>query len=111
MKFIQTHDTGIDSTAPYDVIDIKAETVIDFINEVLSETPNNFGDFLIKDNRRKYEYQVSYQRGEIVETLPACKGVTLDFSDMTEEIKKSKFDETVKAFGGYSMMNYYLEIN
>lgn len=62
MKFIQTHATGSDETAPYDVTDYKAKTVREFIDELIPYLKDEFGyievkrpgDFLFTD---KCEHQ------------------------------------------------------
>ena len=48
MKFIQTHATGSDETAPYDVVDYNAKTVREFIDELRPYLKDEFGYIDVK---------------------------------------------------------------
>ena len=89
MRFIQTHATGSDETAPYDVKDFPA-TVKEFIDEVL--TRNEWGNIKIDGLRDKIEY----------------KG-----SKLLNEIPHEWLERTiveVKAAGGWSCMDYLVKV-
>ena len=89
LTFIQTAPTGGDETAPYDVLLEQECSVDDFVAAVL--------------NRKEWGYirikglgQIEYSQDEIVSTTLSC-------GDMSKLIK------SVRAAGGWSNMNYYLE--
>ena len=43
MRFIKTGPTRGDETAPYNVTDYQAKTVVEFIHEMLEQNPNEWG--------------------------------------------------------------------
>ena len=83
LKFIQTHPTGSDCTASYDVILDKPYTVGDFINAVLTTRSNEWGSFHLT-----YYTRMDYRDGK----------------PMSMRIKE------VKASGGWSAMDYYIKL-
>ena len=91
MRFIQTHATGSDETAPYDVHDFKTN-VQEFIDEVLSRR-GSWGKILIDGICGKVEYS----HGKLLNEIPA---EWLD-KEITE----------VKVAGGWGNMDYYLKYN
>ena len=87
MKYIQTHSTGSDETAPYDVVDFQQD-IEAFIAEVLSRK-DDWGRITSNEG-----YSVEYNQGELLAPIPQeWKG---------REIKK------VQGFGGWFRMDYYL---
>ncbi|MCM1031571.1 MAG: hypothetical protein NC410_09065 [Oscillibacter sp.] len=90
LKFIQTHSTGSDETAPYDVILDRECTVREFIDTVLQG--KEWGRIEIKNGSR-----MEYRRGDIIS------------NDMTDYDMERVINK-VRAVGGWSNMNYYLEI-
>ena len=64
MHFIQTGRTGSDETTPYKVTEYQATTVLAFINEVLSERPNEWGRITViaKDKGWLCSPSVEYKR-------------------------------------------------
>lgn len=44
MRFIQTHSTGSDETAPYDIVDYEAKTVEEFVPEMLNQCKHSWGN-------------------------------------------------------------------
>ena len=90
LKFIQTHPTGSDETAPYDVILDKECTVREFIDAVLKR--NEWGRIKIKNGSC-----IEYRRNEVIS------------NDMTENDMACVINK-VRASGGWSNMDYYLEI-
>lgn len=101
IKFIQTHATGGDYTAPYDVILGKPYTVGEFIAEILSTRPNEWGyvDVICEgSNYLTPSARMEYRHGEALNKLP-------------ESILRLQIDiDNVKASGGWSRMDYSLKI-
>ena len=92
MRFIQTHATGSDETAPFDIMDYKAKTVGEFIDEVLKERPNEWGYFDVYGFGR-----CEYRSGKLLSELSDDK--------LRYRIK------SVKAAGGWSRMDYRITVN
>lgn len=88
--FRQTARTGGDETAPYDVFLERECTVEDFVTAVLNR--KEWGYIVINGFGR-----IEYRRDKIIST-------TLNNGDMSQLIK------SVHAAGGWSRMDYYLEI-
>lgn len=88
--FRQTAPTGGDETAPYDVFLTQECTVEEFVASVLDR--KEWGNIVIKGFGR-----IEYRWDKIVST-------TLANGDMAYSIK------SVHAAGGWSRMDYYLEI-
>ena len=86
MRFVQTHSTGSDETAPYDVFDFKTN-VKEFVDEVLSRK-GDWGkiDFI------GYGRPIEYKFGKIIGEIP-------------EYVLKREI-EKVDAVGGWSYMSY-----
>lgn len=100
LTFIQAHATGSDCTAPYDVIMDKPYTVGEFINEVFTTRPGEWGEVVVKRKGRSYFDRMAsaeYRYGEMESAMP-------------EEFASLPIKE-VKAAGGWSNMDYYLIID
>ena len=70
MRFIQTHSMGSDCTAPYDVVDYRAKTVVEFINEMLEQCKGEWGDIDVWVDKRQLPGRVDYKRGELLQEIP-----------------------------------------
>ena len=70
MRFIQTHSMGSDCTAPYDVVDYQAKTVVEFINEMLQQCKNEWGHIDVWSEKRPLPKRVEYKRGELLQEIP-----------------------------------------
>lgn len=90
LKFVKTAKTGGDETAPYDVFLGKECTVNEFVATVLNR--HEWGFIKIKGHG-----QIEYRRDEIVSTTLSC-------DDMSKMIK------SVRASGGWSRMDYHLDV-
>lgn len=100
LTFIQTHATGSDCTAPYDVIMDKPYTVGEFINEVLTTRTNEWGEFVVKHKGCSYFDRMAnteYRYGKKESAMP-------------EDIASLPIKE-VKASGGWSNMDYDLFVD
>lgn len=99
LKFIQTHETGGDCTAPYDVMLDKPYTVGAFVEEVLATRSNEWGNFNVMGSGSDYFHptaRVEYRYGKLLEALP-------------ENLLSMQIDR-VKAHGGWTNMDYRLYI-
>lgn len=96
MTFTQIGRTMGDETTPYKVTDYSANTIIEFINEVLEEKPREWGYFEIntKDGGILGCQRIEYDEGELKEEIP----------DEWQYV----FIESVEAVGGWSRMDYYI---
>ncbi|MDE6754477.1 MAG: hypothetical protein K2J82_07680 [Muribaculaceae bacterium] len=100
LKFIQTHEASRDCTAPYDVVLDKPYTITEFIHEVLTTRPNEWGQFNIRQKGSNWLDRmavVEYRYGK------------MENRDW-EKIVASLPIEEVKARGGWSAMDYDLII-
>ena len=70
MRFIQTHSMGSDCTAPYDVVDYQAKTIVEFINEMLQQCKSEWGDIEVWSDKRPLPGRVDYKRGELLQEIP-----------------------------------------
>ena len=95
MRFIQTHSMGSDCTAPYDVKDYKAKTVREFIQEMLKERPNEWGEISVKCS---FNYltrkDCEYRKGKLI-------------SELSPEVLDLEIQE-VKSAGGWGNMDYLI---
>ena len=89
MERIITGDAGGDQCYPFYVDNYKAETIGDFIQEVLKEFPDEWGTI----RNEKYDIICEYRYGKI------CYIIT------NEEILKQEI-YYIKAYGGWSAMDY-----
>lgn len=87
MKFIQTHSTGSDCTAPYDIILDHKYTFGELVDEILAK--GEWGSIKVESIR--FEYQNS-KCGEYPESL------------------RQYIVKEVKSAGGYSNMDYYVKL-
>ena len=95
MKFIQTHATGSDCTAPYDVTDYKARTVREFIEELKPYLASEWGDIkVVRPGDFLFSSRCEFNKGVFKSELPSK---LLDL-----EIKE------VKAAGGWGNMDYLI---
>ena len=99
MRFVQTHATGSDETAPFDVLDIEGMTVGEFVEQVLEGRSSDWGNFtIIKENGYSYPFignhHYEYKEGGLKEPI--------------EEVVKQKEVLEVKASGGWSRMDYMI---
>lgn len=70
MRFIQTHSTGSDCTAPYDVVDYQAKTVVEFIHEIIQQRNSEWGDIDVWTENEPLPGRVAYKRGELLQEIP-----------------------------------------
>ena len=92
MRFWQTHSTGSDETAPYDVTDYKAINADDFAREVITSQPHEWGDINIIGFGK-----VEYRNGELLGEIPeSWKYLTV---------------VSVKSSGGWSNMDYNVRVS
>lgn len=91
MTLIQVGRTGSDETAPFSVMDYKAKTIVEFINEVLKERPHEWGFFQAKTIGGRVEYR----DGELLDKIP----------DSWQYVEP----ESVEASGGWSRMDYLIK--
>ena len=106
LKFIQTHAAGGDETAPYDVMLDKPYTVGEFIKEVLTTLPNEWGEFVVRRKGSGYFDRMAsaeYRYGEM-------KNRNGEKTEIPEEFALLPIKE-VKAAGGWSAMDYNLIID
>ena len=96
MRFIQTHSMGSDCTAPYDVVDYQAKTVVEFINEMLQQCKSEWGDIDVWVDTRPLPGRVDYKRGELLGEIP-------DDWQYKEVVK-------VIAAGGWGNMDYRIYV-
>ena len=98
MKFTQTATTGGDETAPYDVSDYQAKTIVEFIHEVLAQSPNEWGYIEVKDGPACEEFhwrtRIEYRYGELLNDIP--------------EAWLYRKIVSVTAAGGWSRMDYLI---
>jgi hypothetical protein len=98
MKFTQTAPTGGDGTAPYDVSDYQAKTIVEFIHEMLAQRPNEWGYIEVKDGPAGegfyWRARIEYRYGELLNEIP----------DAWQYRKIGN----VKAAGGWSRMDYLI---
>lgn len=98
MKFTQLKPEGGDCTAPYSVSEIKAKTVGELIEEILTENPNEWGYIGIKSVKSIFgNPKCEYSYGKLLYSLP--------------EDVLSKQLISVSASGGWSRMDYLITIN
>lgn len=90
MKRTQISQTRGDCTATYSVTDYTSTTVGEFINEVLTEHPSEWGD--IRDNH--HHLLAEYRYGKIVAT------------DVSAEQLMNKRIVKIIGDGGWSCMDY-----
>lgn len=98
MKFTQTAPTGGDETAPYDVSDYQAKTIVEFIHEVLAQRPNEWGYIEVKDEPAgegfHWRTRIEYRYGELLNDIP--------------DAWQYREIGNVKAVGGWSKMDYLI---
>lgn len=92
-KLKQTHAEGGDCTAPYDVIIDKSYTVTEFVAEVLTRNPNEWGIISIATSQGRKE--VNYRSGKLEEALP--------------DLIANNTVLRVNASGGWSRMDYSIK--
>lgn len=91
MKFYQTHPTLSDETAPYHVTDYEATNAADFVSEVLTENPNEWGYIRVEGFG-----EIEYQDGKVLGKIP-------------EKWKQIPIGD-VNSSGGWSRMDYKVSI-
>jgi hypothetical protein len=96
--FLQTHSSGGDGTAPYDVHLNEAFTLSEFVQWVLENRPQEWGRFSLSGGVETVGL-FSYKYGEVIKDV-------MSESDYAT-IKTTRVKE-VKAGGGYSNMNYVI---
>ena len=96
MRFIQTHSMGSDCTAPYDVVDYQAKTVVEFINEMLQQCKNEWGNIDVWAETTPLPGRVDYKCGELLQEIP-------DDWQYKEVVK-------VVASGGWGSMDYRIYV-
>lgn len=97
IAFKQTHPTGSDCTAPYDVTTDVPYTVERFANETVGKG-DQWGKFRIYDIKTKQGVECEFKyRGEWITPIPP-------------EYLNRQIAGTVKASGGWGNMDYYLKV-
>ena len=104
MRFIQTHSMGSDCTAPYDVVDYQAKTVVEFINEMLQQCKREWGSIrvwvkglpIIGKDHPLSQTHIKYKNGELLGEIP----------------EEWQYKEVVKviAAGGWGNMDYRIYV-
>lgn len=98
MRFIKTGPTRGDETAPYNVTDYQAKTVVEFIHEMLEQNPNEWGYIEVKDepagNGFHWNTRIEYRYGKLLNEI----------SDTWQSREIDKVD----ASGGWSRMDYFI---
>ena len=92
MRFIQTHSTGSDETAPYDIVDYEAKTVDEFVPEMLNQCKHSWGEINIMGFGR-----VEYADGALLKKFP----------DEWKSLKITK----VQGAGGWGRMDYRIFVS
>ncbi len=105
LKFKKTHSTGSDETAPYDVILDRECTVREFIDAVLLR--NEWGKIEIRNSFRCVKFN-SGMKVPITPCIEYCKN-DVTSTNMTDDDMACVINK-IRASGGWSNMNYYLEI-
>lgn len=97
MKLKNKGEEAGDCTAPYDV-EFNAKTVCEFIEEVISERPDFWGEFRIDDGKTDWIKMpsVEYRYGKVLDPLPG--GV------------KDRAIKEIYARGGWSAMDFRIKI-
>ena len=93
MYFTMTGNPRGDCTCPYSVRGYNARTLREFINEVITETPKEWGYIDINPMERRVEYRW----GDILKN---------EFDDATLD----REIDTVSADGGWSRMDYVVTL-
>ena len=96
MKFKQVGNVRGDETAPYEVTDYKAQTVADFVDEVLREKPREWGYISVFEGCFFNAPRCEYRDGKLLSTL--------------QDNELQKIIVSVKAEGGWSRMDYYIKV-
>lgn len=98
MKFTAIGRTMGDETTPFAVSDYNAKTIVEFINEVLAQRPNEWGYIEVKDEPAgegfHWRTRIEYRYGELLNEIPDAW--------QYREIKE------VTACGGWSRMDYLI---
>ena len=96
MKFTAIGRTRGDETTPYAVTEYKAKTVGEFINEVLTERPREWGYFAVKTKGMGFlgSPRIEYRYGKMLDEMPA------EWQNL--EIRK------IESCGGWSAMDYLI---
>ena len=94
MRFQQVGRTAGDETTPYKVTDFKSRTVGEFIQEVLTENPSEWGYISVGGHfyQPRQKGSCEYRYGRLL-------------SDMSDELLGIEIRE-VLASGGWSRMDY-----
>ena len=92
MRFIQTHSTGSDETAPYDIVDYEAKFVGEFVPEMLNQCKHSWGKISIMGFGR-----VEYADGTLLKKFP----------DEWKNLKITK----VQCAGGWGRMDYRIFVS
>ena len=97
MRFIQTHSMGSDCTAPYEIVDYQAKTVVEFINEMLQQCKSKWGDIEVwADNMPLVYKHVDYKHGELLGEIP-------------DEWQHKEVVKVISA-GGWGLMDYRIYV-
>lgn len=98
MKFTQTATTGGDDTAPFDVSDYQAKTIVEFVSEVLEQNPKEWGYIEVKDEPAgdgfHWNTRIEYRYGQLLNEIPD----TWQYREIG----------SVTAAGGWSSMDYII---
>ena len=100
MKFTAIGRTMGDETTPYAVSEYKSKTVGEFINEVLTERPYEWGAFAVKEPGMGFlgSPRIKYRYGKLLDEIPA------EWQNLV--IKH------IEACGGWTAMDYLIwEVN
>ena len=85
-----------DETSVYAVTDYQAKTVVEFMNEVIKERPNEWGCFNVKSKNGGFLFckHVEYKYGKLL-------------SEIYDEWQYVEI-EKIEACGGWSRMDYHI---
>ena len=80
MRFIQTHSMGSDCTAPYDIVDYQAKTVVEFINEMLHQRKSEWGDIEVWADNKPLDYKrINYTKDCIQHSVEQSQLYSIKF--------------------------------
>lgn len=97
MKLTAIGRTMSDETTPYAVSEYRAKTVVEFINEVLEESPKEWGYISVKGEPEGEFYwwtRIEYRYSELLNEIP----------DAWQYMEIGK----IESCGGWSRMDYYI---
>ena len=106
MRHIQTHTTGSDCTAPFDVVEYKAKTAREFVDEILSDSFGNWGKITVDSKQVGIQFMGDGSPKSYVPSRVEYKDKSC-LNEIPDEWSKIKIKE-VKASGGWGCMDYHI---